>query len=119
MRFSVEDYLERERDKEELGDFTLSEYNEKGTLSLSLCNVLCTAAELFKLVLYSLKNQFKLSFTSPLHNKIIYYTLILLHHFIYILFIISNAYYRFFYLHSATVRISYGKKTIIKHVFQY
>lgn len=29
MRFSVEDYLERERDKEELGDFTLSEYNEK------------------------------------------------------------------------------------------
>lgn len=30
LRFSIEDYLERERNKEELGDFTLSEYNEKG-----------------------------------------------------------------------------------------
>ena len=28
--FNVEDYLESERCKEELGDFTLSEYNEKG-----------------------------------------------------------------------------------------
>ena len=26
----VEDYVERERNKEPLGDFTLSEYNEKG-----------------------------------------------------------------------------------------
>ena len=30
MRFIVEDYLENERLKEPLGDFTLSEYNEKG-----------------------------------------------------------------------------------------
>ena len=30
MRSSVEDYLENERLKEPLGDFTLSEYNEKG-----------------------------------------------------------------------------------------
>ncbi|KAJ7377101.1 hypothetical protein OS493_030695 [Desmophyllum pertusum] len=29
IRFNLEDYLERERRKEELGDFTLSEYNEK------------------------------------------------------------------------------------------
>lgn len=31
ITFNVEDYLESERCKEELGDFTLSEYNEKGT----------------------------------------------------------------------------------------
>ena len=31
----VEDYVERERNKEPLGDFTLSEYNEKGTCDLS------------------------------------------------------------------------------------
>ena len=31
ISFNVEDYLETERCKEELGDFTLSEYNEKGT----------------------------------------------------------------------------------------
>ena len=30
MRSRVEDYLENERLKEPLGDFTLSEYNEKG-----------------------------------------------------------------------------------------
>lgn len=30
MRSSVENYLENERLKEPLGDFTLSEYNEKG-----------------------------------------------------------------------------------------
>lgn len=55
---SVEDYLERERNKAELGDFTLSEYNEKGTSNLELCCVLCTAIELFasELVSYSLRN---------------------------------------------------------------
>ena len=33
IRFNVEDYLESERCKEKLGDFTLSEYNEKGMLN--------------------------------------------------------------------------------------
>ena len=36
----IEDYLERERNKEPLGDFTLSEYNEKGIKRC--CNNYCS-----------------------------------------------------------------------------
>ena len=37
IRSSVEDYLENERLKEPLGDFTLSEYNEKGEVFRRIC----------------------------------------------------------------------------------
>lgn len=38
---SLEDYLEHERTKEPLGDFTLSEYNEKGNLLKDITTMRC------------------------------------------------------------------------------
>ena len=41
---SLEDYLEHERTKEPLGDFTLSEYNEKGNLLKDITTMRCVNA---------------------------------------------------------------------------
>ena len=41
---SLEDYLEHERTKEPLGDFTLSEYNEKGKLLKDITTMRCVNA---------------------------------------------------------------------------
>ena len=54
LNFSVEDYLENERAMEPLGDFTLSEYNEKGKRSTYHCRASALMPWLHETVVFSI-----------------------------------------------------------------